>query len=57
LLIRTAAKQRADLVASQFVTDPEWNSNINASLQELFDMLVQKFGNDYYVALDTTKKP
>lgn len=57
LAIRTAARQRADMVNSQFLTDTEFNSNVNASYQELFDLLVQKYGNDYYVALDSTKKP
>jgi len=48
--IRTMAKQRADRVNSQFVTDTEWNSYINASYKELYDLLIQKYGDDYYVA-------
>lgn len=47
--IRTAARQRADMTASQFVTNEEWNSYINSSLAELYDLLVTKFGNDYFV--------
>lgn len=46
--IRTAARQRADMTASQFVTDAEFNSYINSSLAELYDLLVTSYGNDYY---------
>jgi len=48
--LRTAARQRADMVNSQFVTDSEFNSYLNQSYFELYDLLVQKYGNDYYVA-------
>lgn len=48
--IKTSAKQRADMVNSQFLTDAEWNANINASYQELYGLLIQKFGNDYFMA-------
>lgn len=48
--IRLAAQQRANMENSQFVTDTEWNSMINQSYYELYDLLVQKYGNDYYVA-------
>ena len=48
--LRTAIRQRADMVNSQFVTDLELNSYINQSYFELYDILVQKFGNDYFVA-------
>lgn len=50
LELRTAAKQRSDMVNSLFVSDAEWNSYINQSYFELYDLLVQKYGNDYYVA-------
>jgi len=50
LQLRTAAQQRADMVNSEFVSDSEWNSYINQSYYELYDLLVQKYGNDYYVA-------
>lgn len=50
--IRTAAQQRADMVNSSFLTTAEWNSNISASHAELYDLLIQKYGNDYYAALD-----
>lgn len=49
--IRTAARQRSDMVNSQFVTDSEFNSYINQSYYELYDLLTQEYGNDYNVAL------
>lgn len=51
--IRTQARQRADMVASQFVTDAELNGWINSSLAELYDLLVQKYGDDYFVEVAT----
>lgn len=48
--IRLEAQQRADMVNSDFVTDAEWLSYINGSLAELYDVLLQKYGADYYVA-------
>ena len=45
-----ACRQRADMVNSQFLTDAEFTANINASYQELYGLLVQKFGADYFVA-------
>lgn len=47
--LRVATRQRADMVHSQFVSDAEINSYINASYFELYDLLVQKYGNDYYM--------
>lgn len=47
--IRLAAKQRADRVNSQFVTDSEWNSYINQSMFELYDLLVDQY-EDYFMA-------
>lgn len=48
--IRTQAQQRADMVNSDFVTDSEWTNYINESYFELYDLLVSKFGDDYYIA-------
>lgn len=48
--LRLAAQQRADMVGSQFVSDAEWSSYINSSYFELYDLLVQKYGDDYFVA-------
>lgn len=50
LQVRDASKQRSDMVRSGFITDSEWNSYINQSYFELYDLLIQKYGNDYYVA-------
>lgn len=47
--LRVASRQRADMVNSQFVTDSELSSYINASYFELYDLLVQKYGNDYFM--------
>lgn len=46
--IRLASQQRANLEKSNFITPSEWNFMINQSLKELFDLLVSKYGNDYY---------
>jgi hypothetical protein len=48
--LRLLAQQKADRVNSQFVTTSEWNTYLNQSYFELYDLLVQKFGNEYYVA-------
>jgi hypothetical protein len=47
--VRTAAQLRADMANSQFLTTAEWNANIQSSYQELYDLLVQKYGDNYYV--------
>lgn len=48
--IRLLSQQKADMVNSQFVTMPEWNVYINQSYFELYDILIQAYGNEYYVA-------
>ncbi len=48
--LRLLAKQKADRVNSKFVTDSEWNVYLNQSYFELYDILIEKFGNEYYVA-------
>lgn len=48
--LRTATRQRADMINSQFISDSELNSYVNQSYFELYDLLVQKYGDDYYVA-------
>lgn len=49
LELRTQARDRADMKNSQFVSDSELNSYINASIAELHDVLVQSYGSDYFV--------
>lgn len=51
--IRTAAQERADMVNSSFIATGEWTTFINGSLYELYDVLIQKFGDDYYVTQST----
>lgn len=48
--LRLLSQQKADRVNSQFVTLPEWNVYINQSYFELYDLLVQKYGDTYYMA-------
>lgn len=48
--LRTASRQRSDMQSSNFITDDELNSYINQSYFELYDILVQKYGDNYYVA-------
>lgn len=49
--LRLQAQQRADRVNSNFVTMPEWNTYINQSMLELYDLLVTVY-EDYYKAPD-----
>ena len=48
--LRTLSQQKADRVNSQFVTEAEWNTYINQSYFELYDLMVQKYGNEYFMA-------
>lgn len=48
--IRYLAQLRADKLNSQYLTLDEWNSNINQSIYELYDILVTKFGDNYFFA-------
>lgn len=47
--LRLAAQQRADRVNSNFISTSEWNSYINQSYFELYDLLTTTF-EDYYIA-------
>jgi hypothetical protein len=51
--IRLQSQQRADRVNSNFVTLPEWNTYINQSLFELYDLLITCY-EDYFVASPVT---
>lgn len=48
-----AVRQRADMEHSTFVADTELTSYINQSLFELYDLLVEKYGADYYTDSST----
>lgn len=43
-------QQRTDRVTSDNITDQEWSTMITSSYKELYDILIQKFGCDYYIA-------
>jgi hypothetical protein len=47
--VRTQAKERADMVNSNFVSLPEWNKYITLAYKELYDLQIAAYGNDYYV--------
>lgn len=47
LQLKTRAREKADMVNSQFVSDSELLSYINNSYSELYDILVSRF-EDYY---------
>lgn len=48
--LRYMSKLRADLLRSNFLTVDEWNFNINQSSNRLYDLLVRKFGDKYFLA-------
>lgn len=48
--LRLEAQQRINKENSQFYTTQEWNSMLSQSYKELYDILVQKFGDDYFLA-------
>jgi hypothetical protein len=48
--LRYMAQLRADKLNSLYLTTDEWNWNINQSAAELYDNLVVKFGDDYFLA-------
>src|SRR5262249_28071793 len=50
--LRLAAQQRADMVNSAFVTNAEWTTYINAVLFEMYGIIMESYGDDYFV--DTT---
>jgi hypothetical protein len=48
LEMRTQVRQRADMVGSNFCTDPEIDGYLNKSITKLYDLLVKNYGEDYY---------
>jgi len=52
--LRTQAKQRADQENSNFLSDAEWNSNINNSAKELYDLLTNVNGDYYFNSCSVT---
>lgn len=51
--LRDEARQRADQVNSEFVTDTELNGYLNNSWSELYDILVSKYQDDYFLTSTT----
>lgn len=48
--IKLECRQRTNKEGSNFYTEQELNSMISQSYKELWDILAQKFGDDYFVA-------
>lgn len=48
--LRYMAQLRADKLHSNYLTTDEWNYNINQVAYELYDILVSKFGDQYFLA-------
>ena len=48
--LRYQAQLQADKLNSQFLTTDEWNFNIQQSAFELYDILVTKYGDDFFLA-------
>lgn len=48
--LRYFSQLLSDKLNSQYLTTDEWNFNINQSITELGDLLVTKFGDDYFFA-------
>jgi hypothetical protein len=53
LELRTRSRQRADMVNSRFISDSELNYLINASVAELYDLLIANRDENYYIDSDT----
>jgi len=47
--IQLQARQRADMVNSEFISDGELTSYINNSISELYDILCEAYSAEYYV--------
>lgn len=47
--LRTHSRNRADMKNSEFIEDSELNDYINNSVAELYDLLVEQFGSDYFI--------
>lgn len=48
--LRYASQLRTDKLNSLYLTTDEWNFNINQSADELYDILITKFGDNYFFA-------
>lgn len=48
--LRYMSKLKADMLNSNFIADDEWNFNLNQSANRLYDVLVTKYGDKYFLA-------
>ena len=48
--LMSSSRQRADMEDNDFVQDAELVKYINAGIAELHDILIQEYGQDYYVS-------
>ena len=48
--MRLECQQRTDRVSSDNISTQEWNSMLSQSYKEFYDIIIQKFGDDYYIA-------
>jgi hypothetical protein len=48
--LRYQSKLKADKLFSEFLTKDEWDFNINQSVLRLYDLLITKFGDKYFLA-------
>jgi len=48
--LKLRARERGDMVNSRFISDTELNSYINASVSELYDLLIASRGENYYIS-------
>ena len=49
--IRQEAQERSDQLNSNFLSLPEWNQNISKSYKWLYNLLLTKYGEDYYYSV------
>lgn len=47
--LRLQAQERADMVNSEFLSLTEWNRIITQSCKQLYDILMSKYGDEYYL--------
>jgi len=47
--LKTRSREAADMVGSTFIEDPELTRYINASAQELYDLLIASYTQEYYL--------
>lgn len=48
--LRYMAQLKSDKLYSEYLTTDEWSFNINQSATELYDILITKFGDQYFMA-------